>query len=149
MWDIYAFNHLKALVERTGDRILKWHLWTNKKFQQPEKSPSTKKVMINKDGILLGLIQELKRELQELSHHMLVAKWQKASFDNFSKSPPAESVVMHLDFSENYSTLYQQEISSAHWMHNLITVHPLIAFYKCPDCAADDPYHSSSPVMDV
>ena len=44
------------------------------------------------------------------------------------------SVVMNLDFSENYSIFYQQEISSAHWMKNLITVHPFVVFYKCPDC---------------
>ena len=50
----------------------------------------------------------------------------------------------HLDFSENYSTFYQQEISSAHWMKNLITVHPFVVFYKCPDCG-----DGAKPVSDV
>ena len=51
---------------------------------------------------------------------------------------------MHLDFSENYSPFYQQEISSAHWMKNLITVHSFVVFYKCPDCG-----DGAKPVSDV
>ena len=53
-------------------------------------------------------------------------------------------IVVHMDFSENYSTFYQEEIGSAHWMKNLITIHPLVAFYRCPTCDDD-----TSLVMDV
>ncbi|KAH3862992.1 hypothetical protein DPMN_025968 [Dreissena polymorpha] len=39
---------------------------------------------------------------------------------------------------------YQQEISSAYGMKNLVTVHPSVAFYTCPDCR-----DTAKPVIDV
>ena len=90
------------------------------------------------------LIKELQDDAQELPQHLLVAQWQKSAFNMLSKSVPRNSIVVYMDFSENYSTFYQEEISSAHWMKNLITIHPLVAFYRCPTCDDD-----TSQVMDV
>ena len=36
---------------------------------------------------------------------------------------------MVLDFAEN-----QDEIQSAHWAVNQVTVHPIVVYYSCADC---------------
>jgi hypothetical protein len=137
-------EHLKPLVDTVKDTNVTWQYWTTKSFTLPGNKTSTRKVLETKSGNILELIEELEKDAGTLAHHMLVASWQQHCFECVSKNPPVGAVVMHLDFSENFSTFYQQEISSAHWMKNLITIHPLVAYYSCPDCEG-----ATSPVMDV
>ena len=137
-------NHLQPLIDRATDEILTWQYWTNTQYNAPGKKQATRKILDIRTGPVIQLIKDLQQDAQSLSKHFMTATWQKNCFDNVSKTVPADSVVMHLDFSENYSTFYQQEISSAHWMKNLITVHPFVVFYKCPDCG-----DGAKPVSDV
>ena len=102
------------------------------------------KVLESKRGSVKELVRGLQNDTRHLSHHQLVVQWQKTAFDVLSKDVPPDSIVLHLDSSENCSTFYKQEISSAHWMKNLITIHPVVAFYNCLQCN-----NSTRPIMDV
>ena len=62
------------------------------------------------------LVTGLQNDTRHLSNQLLVAQWQNTAFDVLSKDVPPDSIVLHMDFSENYSTFYEQEFSSAHWM---------------------------------
>ncbi|VDI09450.1 Hypothetical predicted protein [Mytilus galloprovincialis] len=46
---------------------------------------------------------------------------------------PADWVLLVADFAENYRTFYQDEIQAAHWQYQQITVHPIVAYLKCPE----------------
>lgn len=52
---------------------------------------------------------------------------------------------MVLDFAENYSTKHQDELQSAHWAPNQITIHPIVCNYqdKCHEMVfmSDDQKH--------
>lgn len=136
----------QSLVEITGSENVTWHFWTTKQFEDKKKgTKSTQKVLETSVSSVNHLIEELKKDSKDLAHHIHVANNQRKCFQTLSKKVPVDSVVMHLDYSENYSTFYQNEISSAHWRKNLITVHPIVAFYNCPDCNDTQ----VTPVMDV
>ena len=137
-------QHTAPMVAVAGNDDLKWQFWTTQDYVKRDQKTSKQKVLGTKKGAASELIKELQDDAQELPQHLLVAQWQKNAFDTLSKSVPRNSIVVHMDFSENYSTFYQEEISSAHWMKNLITIHPLVAFYRCPACDDD-----TRLVMDV
>ncbi|XP_052214888.1 uncharacterized protein LOC127833585 [Dreissena polymorpha] len=137
------YGALIAATEREEDKV-SWKHWSNVQYCQPGKRPSTRKTLLTKSTNLVELKDALKKDVASLSEHLLNAYWQKNCFQTLSKRVPKDSIVVHMDFSENYSTFYQQEISSAHWMKNLVTVHPSVAFYTCPDCG-----DTAKPVMDV
>ncbi|VDI80010.1 Hypothetical predicted protein [Mytilus galloprovincialis] len=73
---------------------------------------------------------------------------------------PADWVLIGADFAENYRTFYQDEIQAAHWQYQQITVHPIVAYLKCPEeqcrdtslvtesivCITDDLTHIASAV---
>ena len=40
---------------------------------------------------------------------------------------------MVIGFGQNYACFYQGETQAAHWFHNQVTVHPIVAYYKCPE----------------
>lgn len=37
-----------------------------------------------------------------------------------------------LDFGENYTCVSQDEAQLAHWSHSIVTVHPVVTYYRCP-----------------
>lgn len=71
-----------------------------------------------------------------MAEHLFRANWQNRQFSLVrSVSPfPAQSVCMVLDFAENFTCNYQQEVQAAHWHHEQVTVHPIVAYYRCPVC---------------
>ena len=38
------------------------------------------------------------------------------------------------DFSQNLLLINQDEVSSAHWDHEQVTIHPTVCFYACEKC---------------
>jgi len=51
------------------------------------------------------------------------------------------SIIIHEDFSENYSIKYQHEIMSAHWSSKSVTIFTAIVYFRA---APGDPLQHSS-----
>ena len=68
-------------------------------------------------------------KLVKLTPHSFIAKEQsnylKARKENLDK----DSVLVLLDFSENYAFRYQDEVQSYHWSHDYCSVHPAVCYY--------------------
>ena len=43
-------------------------------------------------------------------------------------------VLMVMDFAQNFKYKYGQEPQLSHWYHATTTMHPVVCYYKCPDC---------------
>ncbi|XP_062571004.1 uncharacterized protein LOC134233020 [Saccostrea cucullata] len=78
------------------------------------------------------VVLDLAKELEKLAVHLFVAAWQQNQFSQLLKRVPSNWVVLNMDFSENYACLNQNEVQSAHWGHNNVTIHPTVAYYRCP-----------------
>ncbi|XP_070550272.1 uncharacterized protein [Ptychodera flava] len=113
-----------------------------------------KKVLVTKTGSAEQLIDELTEELKPFAQHLFVAHWQYEQFTAVSRNPPADTVVLCMDFAENFACQLQNEIQSAHWSHNQVTLHPVIAYYnengnvirEAIDIISDDLNHDSHAV---
>ena len=80
-----------------------------------------------------GIIQTA---LIPFSKHLLNAKWQWEQYKSISTEVPADTVVLCLDFAENYTCRPQDAPQGCHWTNTQCTLHPVVASYKCsePDC---------------
>ena len=67
------------------------------------------------------LLDELKKQLPDLTIHLYVARWQQQKFQ-------MSVLLMCNDFAENYRTSYQDEIQSTHWNYSQVTLHPTIVY---------------------
>lgn len=112
---------------------VEWKKWARETKEENGKKTS-RMVLGRKEGPLEEMLQELKIEAAALSEHLFTASWQSREFLRVSKSPPSRSVVMVLDFAENYSCRFQDEVQAVHWGHDSATIHPIVGYYKCPDC---------------
>ena len=90
--------------------------------------------LVVKEGTLDGLITELLKELQPHAQHLFNAAWQSHQFAHLKAQLPENWTLSVLDFAENYTALFQDEISGAHWNHNQVTIHPIVSYYHCSEC---------------
>ena len=108
-----------------------WYRWQQKKMADNK----SRMVLHSKHGNGRELVDELLEELTFLSQHIFRANWQQNAFDEVRKSPFRDGIVMTVnDFAENYSCFYQEEVQSAHWHYQQVTLHPTVAYYKCKSC---------------
>ncbi|OWF48334.1 uncharacterized protein LOC110453200 [Mizuhopecten yessoensis] len=104
------------------------------------------------------MVEELVSEIGPLAMHLFVASWQYSQFVEIRTNMPNGWIVLTADFAENYRTFYQDEIQSAHWQYQQVTVHTTVAYYRCPPrnckdvvtesmvCFSEDLKHDASSV---
>lgn len=92
-----------------------------------------KKLLVTKNGTQGQLVDELLNEMSSISLHLFVAGWQYQQFNHIKQEMPERWVVVIADFAENYRTFFQDEIQSANWQYQQITLHPTIAYYRCTE----------------
>ncbi|XP_072030072.1 uncharacterized protein [Amphiura filiformis] len=126
-------DHLQDIVEKQGDKPITWKKW-EKKTSQLNGVTVSRQVINKVEGTLQQCINELKVESESITAHLFNATWQNRQFSQLTKNLPAGWMVLVLDFAENYTCKYQDEIQSAHWYHSNATVHPIVAYHSCPHC---------------
>lgn len=126
-------KHFEPLLEFNENDTCQWKCWEYRTVKNRGKE-ERKQVLVDKAGSLKHLIDELCKEVNFLSKHLFVAEWQYRQFNYISKHIPKSWLVTIADFSENYRCTAQYEIQSAYYNYHQVTVHPMLAYYNCPDC---------------
>jgi hypothetical protein len=63
-------------------------------------------------------------------HHAFVTTAQATFYKDTKKDLEENEVLVVCDFAENYSFVVQDEIQSFHWINEMATVQPFVAYYK-------------------
>ncbi|MES9905398.1 MAG: hypothetical protein ABW168_22320 [Sedimenticola sp.] len=149
--------HEKLTMACKDLKEVTWKRWENSTITVKGKSKTTKE-LLTKEGNIEDFLEELMAELSFLSKHLFVASWQYQQFNHIKSNLPEGWVIMIADFAENYRTFYQDETQAAHWQYEQITVHPIVAYHRCPVdeceevvtdsiiCLSDDRGHDASAV---
>ena len=89
-------------------------------------------MLVTKKGDLKTLIVELKAGVKFLAEHLFRADWQHRQFTVMRNATPfpMATVCMVMDFAENFTCQYQDEVEAAHWHHEQVTVHPTVSYYR-------------------
>ena len=119
-------------IEDQKNTKISWWRWENDTvlFGGVEKTQLMKK---RKEGTLDDLFSELQAELQPFSRHLFNAAWQWRQYQHLEKNLPQGAVLFCCDFGENVKIINQDEAQGAHWSNILVTIHPVVATYKCPE----------------
>ena len=123
------------VLENNSETACTWKRWIATKMRNEKKDKDiTVKQLTQQSGTVKEMISCLSEDTKPLARHLFTAYWQQKQFASISKNPPANSVIQVLDFAENYTCQYQHEIQSVHWHHSTVTLHPIVCYYRCPDC---------------
>ncbi|ESO85587.1 hypothetical protein LOTGIDRAFT_155075 [Lottia gigantea] len=130
--DVDLLDHyLQPLLNVSGDKDVSWQYWGQTTYGNEGKK---RVALLRSSGTVKQLVDQLKEELISLSTHLFIARWQQNVFYTITKNPPTNSIVMVMDFAENYLCVMQNEVQSAHWYQMQVTLHPMLCFYRCDTC---------------
>ena len=95
---------------RQGTAIILDGQETNSKSEQ-----KMRKTFVDNSTSGADFIEALEKAANLLPRHLFNAKWQYNMFLKARDDLPAGNVFLVADFAENFRTLYQDEVQSAHW----------------------------------
>jgi hypothetical protein len=110
-----CLTNLHSLIEEDFDvsKTISWKKWT-----EDECRPKLTVV----DGTINEAVADLQSQLRKFKEHFFVKRQQAEAFKTLKESVIEGEVILQIDFAENYLSLTQDEIQSAHWSHKQITV---------------------------
>lgn len=120
----YDLNHalLPLKFSCTEEAInLKWKQWQD--FNGRPQITIT-------EGPLSTGIYFLEKQLNAYKTHCFVKHVQEKYFDSKRQALSETEVLIQLDFAENYSLISQDEIQSAHWSHQQVTIFTCVAWFS-------------------
>ena len=121
-------NKLQGVADTA--KIVKWKFWG-----KSVDDGKARKILLEKRGTLKEMALELKKELEIMSTHLFNAHWQYKQFRQLKLNLPVGCVLTLEDFAENYRCVYQDEVQSAHWSYEQVTLFTTVSYYKCTDCS--------------
>ncbi|MES9901739.1 MAG: hypothetical protein ABW168_03535 [Sedimenticola sp.] len=96
-----------------------------------------KRIVITKSGnktVLLKefALQDIDKPAQGFSfvEHLHTAHWQIKQFNSIKNELPDGQTLQVMDFAKNRAVIYQDEIKSAFYTQEQITMHPIITYYN-------------------
>lgn len=102
--------------------VVFWQRWEN----VTEDNGKTHKGLVTVKKTVADLIDELVLESDMMAMHLFNAAWAHDQFLSVKDELPKDTVLMALDFGQNYACFYQDEAQTAHWYHDQVTVHPIV-----------------------
>lgn len=107
------------------DKKITWSQWTAKETGYLEKVTTT--------GSTRDAIQQLCDLLPQFKWHAFLKERQSRAYEGdmaCAQMEDSDSCLVQMDFSENYSALYQDEIASAYFGQKQITVYTVTMWYR-------------------
>ena len=121
-------NHYAQLLD--SGLSLTWNRWTRQTVEgKTTREPVTKCLSV--EDLLEELVEDLEKPVKNTTfvQHLFVAHWQYHQHRQLKENLKTGEVMLVMDFAENRSSKYQDEIKSAHYSKRQITLHPVVAFY--------------------
>ena len=74
-------------------------------------------------------MEKLEKKLPQFLQHVYIKRQQELFFQDIKKHIPLNTLILHFDFSENYTFISQDEIQSAHWVSTSCTLYTAMAYF--------------------
>jgi len=144
-------KHILHLSQETLEKKIDFYQWRyitkgtvcdpdDEVDEEVEDEKDDEKTMVKKhftivkvDGTVQQVVALLEDALETYPLHLFLAKWQQLQFKK-ARLRPGNDVLFIQDFAQNLLCVHQDEIQSAHWDHERVTIHPIIGVYECKSC---------------
>ncbi|GBL78900.1 hypothetical protein AVEN_48877-1 [Araneus ventricosus] len=100
-----------------------------------------------------GLVSAFEKQLLKFTCHVCIIKHQYRSIKFIKENLRIDKILLHMDFSENYSCKYTQEVQSLHFggFRNQVSLHTAVLYYSkdrtvqsVPFCTISEDYRHNN-----
>lgn len=130
-------NNVIQYGEFHGDMDVTYNEWSTQEEKYKDKNGQIKKskhtVKLKQKMSAYKLVSMLDEILVKYKTHQAIIRNQYSSIRYLKVSLRTDEVILHMDFSENYSLKYANEVQSFHFggSREQITLHTCVLYYKC------------------
>lgn len=147
----------KTVIERSdANTEITWYEWGPMLIS---KNGTTKRIVScqPRTAPLKDFFTAYERELETLPQHLFRADWQQRALANCVEAVCSDTeALMVMDYAESYQCIYKDEVQSAFFEQNTVTIHPIMAYYKVSDilhkhaiiCISPDDTKDASGVLE-
>lgn len=108
---------------------VRYQQWRRVKLNNGKERQRVVEVMKERDEF----VKEMTEAFKEFRGHIQRVKEQYKAIKMLKDRLPSNQVVIQMDFSENYSCNTLEEIQSAYWNACMVTLHPVVMYYRKQD----------------
>lgn len=125
--DIYKNSpeQLHEMLEKIENQKVKFQQWKRVKLQNGKERMRIIDVEIPKESFKYTMLKEFSDFVSHVKRVTAQYKGVKAMKENL----PKDHVLIQMDFSENFSCQTLEEIQSAYWNAQMVTLHPTIVYF--------------------
>ncbi|XP_052084922.1 uncharacterized protein LOC127722119 [Mytilus californianus] len=116
------------------NKVMKWSRWEKSTDSVTKK---VKRIIVTKSGNKGTLLKEMVEEDimkpaqgTTFIKHLHNAQWQNKQFSTLKNTLPPNWTLQIMDFAKNRGVIYQNEIKSAFFSPEQITMHPIVTYYQ-------------------
>jgi hypothetical protein len=133
----------KAVTTQASEHDLgkqvQWKKWATRRVEKIKKVQGEEIQYITsiterqeEQGTIQTLIEDFQASLKKTCRHLYNIKHQYIALRNLRENMDDNEVIVHIDFSENYSCKYDKEIQSVHFgpSQTQITLHTGVVYHK-------------------
>ncbi|XP_063953700.1 uncharacterized protein LOC135153666 [Lytechinus pictus] len=134
----------------------------NVDFEQWKRSPDDegriKTRLVRVSATKEDLLTQFPKEIQELRSHVRRVHNQYEAMTKCKENLAADHCIVHMDFSENYVCAAEEEVQSAYWSQESVTIHPIVVYYRDVDgnlvhrslvAISDERAHNTSTILAI
>lgn len=110
---VVELENVLTINDYDEEKKIVWKQWID-----IEKRPK----QVEHSGTVKDVICEIKKQLPTFRVHCYVKNVQSEEFESRKINNDPKSGVLQIDFAENFSLISQDEIQSAHWSHQQVTL---------------------------
>lgn len=125
---------IKAILERIADLKVKYSVWRSEEIPSSD-GKIIRKLRISEDEVTRADFQEIcEEEFAVFRDHVRRTTEQYTQIKKLKESlDPDSEVMVQMDYSENLQCVYQDEPSQVFYDRRLITLHPMLLYFKSND----------------
>ena len=86
--------------------------------------------LLSDSASIHDLIDMISNSIDKLTCHSYIAKAQSSHLKLRKENVDENTIIVSVDFSENFTFIIQDEIQSYHWCKEQATLHPVVMYYK-------------------
>ena len=116
-------------ITETGEDKIVYDIWKKVKVQTGNVVKEKMKLVREEENKAL-FVKIFKNEVAEFRAHVNRIKNQYTQLRQLKDNLPDDDITMQMDFAEDYRYRSQQEVQSAYWNPEQVTIHPMVFYYK-------------------
>jgi hypothetical protein len=122
-------KYLQPIDSMNKNSMITWYHWETIEIKKDDKVKRCVSC-VPKETNFQTFLDALEQDMKEYPEHAFRAAWQQKQMGTCIDKLSQRTVAVVMDFSENYSCVFQSEVQSGFFDRNQVTVHPMMCYYK-------------------